>query len=128
MEPFTIVNMLELDDSVSGRVEGLEGRFARAHLDSRDLGVSHFRYAPNLRSTMGHRHGEQEEAYIVVAGSGQVMLDDEIRELSQWDVVRVSPPVKRAFAAGPDGMDIIAIGGPKPEGRDGEMLEVAWPD
>jgi quercetin dioxygenase-like cupin family protein len=127
MEPFTIVNMLELDDAVSGRVEGLEGRFARAHLDSRDLGVSHFRYAPNLRSTMGHRHGEQEEAYIVVAGSGQVMLDDEIRALSQWDVVRVSPPVTSAFAAGPDGMDIIAIGGPKPEGRDGEMLEVVWP-
>jgi len=128
MEPFTIVNMLELDDSVGGRVEGLEGRFARAHLDSRDLGVSHFRYAPNLRSTMGHRHGEQEEAYIVVAGSGRVMLDDEVHELNQWDVVRVSPPVTRAFAAGPDGMDVIAIGGPKPEGRDGEMLEVVWPD
>jgi len=128
MEPFTIVNMLELDDSVGGRVEGLEGRFARAHLDSRDIGVSHFRYAPNLRSTMGHRHREQEEAYIVVAGSGQVMLDDDIHELRQWDVVRVSPPVARAFAAGPDGMDIIAIGGPKPEGRDGEMLEIVWPD
>jgi quercetin dioxygenase-like cupin family protein len=128
MEPFMIVNMLELDDSVGGRVEGLEGRFARAHLDSRDLGVSHFRYAPNLRSTMGHRHGEQEEAYIVVAGSGRVMLDDEVHELNQWDVVRVSPPVTRAFAAGPDGMDVIAIGGPKPEGRDGEMLEVVWPD
>ena len=128
MEPFTIVNMLELDDSVGGRVEGLEGRFARAHLDSRDIGVSHFRYAPNLRSTMGHRHREQEEAYIVVAGSGQVMLDDDIHELRQWDVVRVSPPVARAFAAGPDGMDIIAIGGPKPDGRDGEMLESVWPD
>jgi len=128
MEPFTIVNMLELDDAVGGRVEGLEGRFARAHLDSRDLGVSHFRYAPNLRSTMGHRHGEQEEAYIVVSGSGQVLLDAEVHELSQWDVVRVSPPVTRAFAAGPEGMDIIAIGGPKPEGRDGEMLEVVWPD
>jgi quercetin dioxygenase-like cupin family protein len=127
MEPFTIVNMLELDDAVGGRVEGLEGRFARAHLDSRDLGVSHFRYAPDLRSTTGHRHGEQEEAYIVVAGSGQIMLDDEVHELVQWDVVRVSPPVVRAFAAGPDGMDIIANGGPKPEGRDGEMLKVTWP-
>ncbi len=128
MEPFTIVNMLELDDSVSGRVEGLEGRFARAQLDSRDLGVSHFRYAPNLHSTMGHRHFEQEEAYVVVAGSGMIMLDDAIHELRQWDVVRVSPPVARAFAAGPEGMDVIAIGGPKPEGRDGEMLEVVWPD
>ena len=65
---------------------------------------------------------------IVVAGSGQVMLDDDIHELRQWDVVRVSPPVARAFAAGPDGMDIIAIGGPKPDGRDGEMLEIVWPD
>ena len=33
----------------------------------------------------------------------------------------------RAFAAGPDGLDVVAIGGPKPEGSDGEMLEVTWP-
>jgi len=128
MEPFSIVNLLDLDDVVSARVEGLQGRFARAQLDSRDLGVSHWRYAPGLRSTTGHRHGEQEEAYVVVAGSGQVMLDDEVRELRQWDVVRVAPPVVRAFAAGPDGMDIIAIGGPKPAVSDGEMLQVVWPD
>ena len=35
MEGFTIINLLEVEDSVSGRVEGLEGRFARARLDSR---------------------------------------------------------------------------------------------
>ena len=128
MEPFTIVNMLEIDDSVSGRMEGLEGRFARAHIGSRDLGVSHFRYAPDLRSSMGHKHGTQEEAYIVAAGSGQVLLDGTVHELHQWDVVRVAPPVVRAFAAGPDGMDIIAIGGPKPETGDGEMLQVTWPE
>jgi quercetin dioxygenase-like cupin family protein len=127
MEPFTIVNMLEIDDSVSGRMEGLEGRFGRALLGSRDLGVSHFRYAPNLRSSMGHKHGEQEEAYIVAAGSGRVLLDGTVHELHQWDVVRVAPPVVRAFAAGPDGMDIIAIGGPKPESGDGEMLQIEWP-
>jgi quercetin dioxygenase-like cupin family protein len=127
MTGFTIVNLLEIDDSVAGRMEGLEGRFARTKLDSRDIGVSHFRYAPNLRSPMGHRHGEQEEAYIVVAGAGRVMLDGAVHELHQWDVVRVSPEVVRAFAAGPDGLEVIAIGGPKPEGSDGEMLEVVWP-
>ncbi len=41
MERFAIVHVLELEDSVSGSVEGLEGRFARTQLDSRDLGVSH---------------------------------------------------------------------------------------
>lgn len=127
MEPFTIVNMLEIDDSVSGRMEGLEGRFGRALLGSRDLGVSHFRYAPNFRPAMGHRHGQQEEAYVVVAGSGQVLLDDAVHELRQWDVVRVSPDVLRAFASGDAGMEVIVVGGPVPEGRDGEMVQIAWP-
>jgi mannose-6-phosphate isomerase-like protein (cupin superfamily) len=128
MEGFTIINLLEIEDSVSGRVEGLEGRFARTRLDSRDLGVSHFRYAPNLRASTGHRHGQQEEVYIVVAGAGQVLLDGTVHELHQWDVVRVAPEVVRAFAAGPAGLDLIAIGGPKPAGGDGEMLGVVWPD
>lgn len=128
MEPFTIVNLLDLDDVTAGRTEGLEGRFARAHLDSRDLGVSHWRYAPGTKSARAHRHKEQEEAYVVVAGSGRALLDDKVYELRQWDVVRCAPPVVRAFAAGPDGMELIAIGGPKPEGRDGEMLDAVWPD
>jgi mannose-6-phosphate isomerase-like protein (cupin superfamily) len=128
MEPFSIVNLFDVEDSVSGRAAGLEGRFARTQLDSRDLGVSHFRYAPGLRAPFGHRHREQEEAYIVVAGSGQVLLDGEVVELKQWDVVRVGPPVIRAFAAGPEGMDVIAIGGPKPEEGDGEMLDAVWPE
>ncbi len=115
MSSFAKVNLLDVEDSVAGRVEGLEGRFGRKHLDSRDLGVSLFRYAPNLRSPMAHSHKEQEEAYVVVAGSGRILLDDETQELQTWDVVRVAPEVVRAFEAGPDGLDIIAVGGPKPE-------------
>ncbi len=128
MSSYTILNLLEVEDSVAGRMPGLEGRFARARLDSRDLGVSHFRYAPNLRGAKGHRHGVQEEAYIVVGGSGQALLDGEIHELRQWDVVRVGPEVVRAFGAGPEGLELIVIGGPKPESGDGEMLDVSWPD
>jgi quercetin dioxygenase-like cupin family protein len=101
---------------------------AREHLDSRDLGVSLFNYAANLRSPMAHSHREQEEAYVVVSGSGRVLLDGEVLELSQWDVVRVSPQVVRAFEAGPDGLQVLAIGGPKPEEGDGVMGEAAWPD
>jgi quercetin dioxygenase-like cupin family protein len=128
MSSYTLLNLLDIDDSVAGRMPGLEARFARTRLESRDLGISHFRYAPNLRGTRGHRHGVQEEAYIVVAGSGQALLDGEVHELRQWDVVRVGPEVVRAFAAGPEGLELIVIGGPKPEGGDGEMLEVSWPD
>jgi len=127
MSRYAHVNLLDIDDSVAGRVDGLEGRFSRKHLDSRDLGVSHWRYAPGYRAEMGHRHREQEEAYVVVAGSGQVLIDDEVRELRQWDVVRVAPEAVRAFAAGADGLELIAVGGPKPEGGDGESQPVDWP-
>jgi len=125
---YAIVNLLEIEDSVGGRVPGMEGRFSRKLLGSTDLGVSHWRYAPGTRSQGGHSHREQEEAYVVVAGSGRVRLDDEVREIRQWDVIRVAPPVVRAFEAGPDGLELIAVGGPKPEGGDGVRSDSPWPD
>jgi quercetin dioxygenase-like cupin family protein len=128
MSRFSTVNLLEVEDSVGDRAPGIEGRFGRKYLDSRDLGISHFRYAANMRSPVGHSHREQEEAYVVVAGSGRVLLDGEVQDLQQWDVVRVAPEVVRAFEAGPDGLDIIAVGGPKPADGDGVMGTVAWPD
>ena len=108
--------------------DGVEARFARKHLASRDLGVSLFFYGPDFRSPVGHSHREQEEAYVVVEGSGRVLLDGEVRELAPWDVLRVAPEVVRAFEGGPDGLRIVAIGGPKPEGGDGVRSDAAWPD
>jgi quercetin dioxygenase-like cupin family protein len=128
MSNYAKVNLLELEDSVGDRAPEIEGRFGRNALESRDLGVSHFRYAPGFRSQAGHRHREQEEAYVVVAGSGRVLVDGDVLELRQWDTVRVAPEVVRAFEAGPDGLEVIAIGGPKPEGGDGELASADWPD
>ncbi len=128
MSGFATVNLLEVENSVGDRAPGVDGRFGRKHLDSRDLGVSLFRYAPNLRSPMAHSHREQEEAYVVVAGSGRMLLGGEVQDLRQWDVVRVAPEVVRAFEAGPDGLEIIAVGGPKPAEGDGVAASAAWPD
>jgi quercetin dioxygenase-like cupin family protein len=127
MAGFSHINLLDLEDTVAGRVDGIEGRFGRKQLASRDLGVSLWRYAPGFKATGGHHHRVQEEAYVVVAGSGRILLDDEVRELRQWDVVRVAPEVVRAFWAGPEGLEIVAVGGPKPEGGDGEQTDVNWP-
>jgi quercetin dioxygenase-like cupin family protein len=127
MSRFATVNLLEVDDSMADQASGVSARFARKHLDSRDLGVSLFRYEANLRSPFAHSHREQEEAYVVVAGSGHLLLDDEVIDVRQWDVVRVAPEVVRAFEAGPDGLDVIAIGGPKPAEGDGVRATANWP-
>ena len=128
MSRYASVNLLEVEDSMGDRAPGIQVRFGRKHLDSRDLGVSHVRYQPNLRGELAHSHREQEEAYVVVAGSGRMLLDDDVLELRQWDVVRVAPQVVRAFEAGPDGLDMIAVGGPKPEGGDGVSGTASWPN
>ncbi len=120
MSAYTLKNMMEIEDVLADRDVGIEGRFARKHIDSRELGVSLFRYMPGRRAPFGHSHREQEEAYVVVRGSGRVKLDDDIVELSQWDVLRVSPEVVRSFEAGDDGMELIAVGGTRPEDGDGE--------
>ncbi len=122
------LNLMEVKNSLEGRVEGLEGRFGRGPMGARDIGVSHWRYAPDFRSPIGHKHREQEEAYLVISGSGQILLDGDVSDLRQWDLVRVSPEVVRAFAAGSEGMEIVAVGGPKPEGGDGEPGPVTWPE
>jgi quercetin dioxygenase-like cupin family protein len=124
--PFTIVNLKEMPDSAGERSPGVEGRFARSRLDSEHLGVSYFQYDPGYRSSVGHRHREQEEAYVVVRGSGRIRLDDEVREIRQWDVIRIAPRTVRAIEAGDDGIELIAVGSDRPEGGDGEAVPVDW--
>ena len=128
MSAYSIVNLREADDDTGGRVDGMRGVFGRKYLDSRDLGVSLWSFAAGVRPPFAHSHREQEEAYVVVAGSGRVRLDSEVRELKAWDVVRVAPEVVRGFEAGPDGLELIAVGGPKPEEGDGVPSDSPWPE
>ena len=128
MPRFTIKNLKEIENSVGDRIPGAEGRFARKHIDSEHLGVSYFRYPAGLRSPSAHSHREQEEAYVVVGGSGRIRIDDEVHEIGPWDVVRVSPEAIRAFEAGDDGLELIAVGSDRPEGGDGVPAPAAWID
>ena len=104
----------------------MQWRFARNAVGSRELGVSWFTYEPGARMPFGHRHREQEEVYVVVGGSGRVKLDGEIVDVAERDVLRVAPGVMRAFEAGPDGLDVLCVGGSRPAGGDAERDEGFW--
>jgi mannose-6-phosphate isomerase-like protein (cupin superfamily) len=126
MTDYTIKNLKELEDVAAGRAEGVEARMARRALQSEQVGVSYFRYGPGVRTGIGHHHRVQEEAYVVIGGSGRLKLDDEVIDVKQWDVIRVAPAVIRAFEAGPEGIELIAVGGPRPEEGDGEIVPDWW--
>jgi mannose-6-phosphate isomerase-like protein (cupin superfamily) len=115
---YTILNLMELENG--GEEDGpiTESRFARRALESEHLGLSHFRYAPNRRYAVGHSHREQEEVYVVLSGGGKLKLDDELLDVGSWDVIRVAPGTFRAFVAGPDGLEVLAVASDRPEAGD----------
>ena len=103
----------------------VESHFARAPLGLEQSGISFFRFEPGFRMPFGHRHGTQEEVYVVVGGSARIKVEDEVLELGQWDALRVPGPVMRGLEAGPDGVELLVFGAPNTENQDAEM-EMGW--
>ncbi len=119
---YTIKNLTAIEDIAPrfGFDAVQEARFPREELGAETIGLAYHVVKPNQRGA-AHRHEQAEEIYLVLAGSGHVKLDDEIHELKPMDALRVAPHVARAFAAGPDGLQLLAFG-PRHAG-DGEILK-----
>src|ERR1700742_4234824 len=98
----------------------------------RELGVSTFGInqmilRPGQRSRI-HRHGKQEEVYVVLSGTLTLIVEGEPRELGQGELARVAPSVRRQLVNRDPDADLlmIALGGAVEHvGRDGEAFE-AW--
>jgi uncharacterized cupin superfamily protein len=128
MSTHTLVNLAEVKDMAPGF--GLsqihEARFAGAALDATQLGLAYFKIHPGQVQPFAHRHADQEEIYVLLAGSAIAHLDDTTVEMTALDAVRVSPAVTRHFEAGADGAELLAIGSrAASDGRnDAEMVQL----
>mgnify|MGYP001323254208 CR=1 FL=1 len=125
---YKLVKVEEIEDSAQahGLDEIQEARFATGDLEANQVGVSLFRMRPNQRQPFGHHHVKAEEVYFVVSGSGRVKLDDEIVDLTEGHLLRVSPELTRCFEAGPEGMVYYAAG--QHMSGDGEIEPGWWTD
>ena len=122
-------NLREVDDLAPkfGFGETQEAHFANDDLDVESTGVSYHVLRPGKRQGFAHRHENAEEVYVVLTGNGRLKLDDEVIEISEMDAIRVAPTVARAFAAGDEGLEILAFG-PRHEG-DAELIrDEFWGD
>jgi uncharacterized cupin superfamily protein len=126
MSQYTIKNLRQIEDMAPkfGLAPDLEARFARRDLECEQTGMSLQRLAPNANGSFGHSHDQDEEIYLVVSGSGRIKLDDEVIEIGPWDAIRVAPGMLRAFAAGDDGLELLAFGTHHED--DASMQPVEW--
>ncbi|MHB8241549.1 MAG: cupin domain-containing protein [Solirubrobacteraceae bacterium] len=126
--PYTLKKLTKVEDSAPkfGLGEIQEAHFAKDELDAERTGISYTRLKPDKRQPFAHSHDRAEEVYVVVTGSGRAKLDDDIVDIAELDAIRVAPGVIRAFEAGPDGLDLIAVGA-RHDG-DGELIKDWWTD
>jgi mannose-6-phosphate isomerase-like protein (cupin superfamily) len=130
MDAYTKVNIADVEDSAVkfGLAPGLEARFARRALGSTVVGVSRETFAPRFRAPFGHTHRDQEEVYVVLRGSGRMKIGDELIDLVEGDMVRIAAGVWRCTEAGPDGLQVLAVGAPIADENDAEIEQGWWAD
>jgi uncharacterized cupin superfamily protein len=131
MSDYSHINLkTDVDDQAPnfGLSPNLEARMARVALGLENSGVSYIRIAPGFRIPFGHKHKQQEEVYVLVNGSARIKIEDEVRDLKQWDAVRLHRDTLRGFEAGDDGAEFIAIGAPNTGPGDADVVQEWWSD
>jgi|SRR3989475_11568572 len=131
MAGYTKLNLREdvEDQAPNFGLEGkIEARMARVPLELEHSGVTYQRMAPNFRLPFGHRHKTQEEIYVLISGSARARVEDEVVELKPFDALRVHKDTMRGFEAGPEGVEMIAIGAPHTGPGDADMVNDWWMD
>ena len=98
----------------------------RRALGVASFGLNQLTLQPGQRGRI-HRHRRQEEVYLVLRGRLTVVFEDEERELSEGQLLRVAPETRRQLVNRGDGACVVvAIGGAGEHvARDGEAF-ASW--
>ena len=112
MADATVMRVDEMETFYGGMVTR-----ARASLGVTSWGMQLFRFPPEFAEYPNHHHGAgqvdpgQEEVYIPLAGSAALDVDGERHELAPGTWARVGVSQLRRVAPGPQGVEILVLGG-----------------
>lgn len=108
----------------------LELRILRDELGCKNVAVNYMRYGPDWRLTTGHRHlPGGEEVYVLVEGSAQIKIGDEIVHMDAPAAIRVPSEEFRAIRAAGGGPAVfVAAGYPIENPDDTEFAPDFWPE
>ena len=128
MDSYRKLNLTDVENMAPkfGMGEMGEARFARQALGAESIGLAHYKMNAGKRVGFGHRHKQAEEVYVVLSGSGQFNVDDDVFRVAERDIVHVKPDAMREWEAGPDGLELLAFGGHAED--DADMQPGWWTD
>lgn len=107
-----------LEDSAPDRFVPL-----RRQLGVTSFGINQMVLEPGQQMRI-HRHRDQEEVYLVLAGTLTVYIEQEEHRLQSGEMMRVAPDVRRQLVnRGSDTVCLIAMGGAgEHQSRDAEAF------
>jgi uncharacterized cupin superfamily protein len=115
--PPRIVNVEEAESRSSTR-DGHRGEWRRlgALAGARRTGLNHIRLEAGQMAAPPHCHSTEEEIFVVLEGSGSLLLGDEAHDVRPGHVVArpAGTAVAHSFTAGDRGMTFLAYGTNEP--------------
>jgi mannose-6-phosphate isomerase-like protein (cupin superfamily) len=111
--------VLAMADYTAKQINDMEAAFGggfvkvRAELGVTSFGMQIIRMPANYGDYPEHDHAQdgQEEVYIPLAGSGWIDIEGERVDLDKDVLVRIAAGTKRKVHSGPQGLEILVIGG-----------------
>ncbi len=131
MAGYTVTTLDEIPD-VSGDYPGEMRMSAAGDLGNEQVAFMWRRMPPETggKGSYGHRHKTDEEIYLVLDGTVQFKLEDELLDLGPGSVVRCAPEVVRSvWNEGPDDVVMLIVGRRSDDPRDDvETVDGFWPE
>ncbi len=111
--PASIVNVDEVEPRISERENhrGTGRRLGRT-AGAKRTGLNHGILEPGQMGPPPHCHASEEELFVILGGSGTLLLGDEEVAVRPFDVIArpAGTGVAHAFVAGDDGLTYLAYG------------------
>jgi mannose-6-phosphate isomerase-like protein (cupin superfamily) len=127
---WTIKPFAEMDD-ILGDYPG-EMYMTTYAVGAEQVALTYRRMPPQTggKGSYGHSHKTQEELYLVLSGTLQFKLDDEVLDVSARTAVRIAPEVVRSvWNEGPDDAELVIASVKSTDPReDVELTENFWPE
>ncbi len=106
---YEVKRLSEMERAFGGAVARV-----RAELGVTAFGVQVADLPPNsgdLAPEHDHLHDGQEELYLLLDGSAEVVVADGVVGLDRETFVRVGPSARRRLRSGPEGARVLMVGG-----------------